>query len=78
MRYAYDADGDLVGALDRLDQGERYAYAGHLLTRRTLATGFSFHFEWDASGPGARCVRNWGDRGIYDYRFEHRIGRELG
>ena len=70
VRYAYDADGDLVGALDRLDQGERYAYAGHLLTRRTLATGFSFHFEWDASGPGARCVRNWGDRGIYDYRFE--------
>jgi len=70
VRYAFDADGDLVGALDRLDHGERYAYRGHLLARRTLATGFAFHFEWDGDGPGARCIRSRGDRGIYDYRFE--------
>ncbi|HEY9026660.1 MAG TPA: DUF6531 domain-containing protein, partial [Burkholderiaceae bacterium] len=70
VRYRYDHLGDLVGVLDRLDQGERYVYAGHLLVRRTLPTGFSFHFEWDRAGPGARCVRNRGDDGIYDYRFE--------
>ena len=70
VRYAYDGAGDLVAAFDRLDQGERYAWSRHLLARRTLATGFSFHFEWDSDGPGARCVRNWGDNGIYDYRFE--------
>lgn len=70
VRYFYDAHGDLVRALDRLDQGEHYAYDGHLLARRTLPSGFNFHFEWDAAGPHARCVRNWGDQGIYDYRFE--------
>jgi len=70
VRYVHDAEGDLVGDFDRLDQGERYAYDGHLITRRTLATGFNFRFEWDGAGPGARCVRNWGDEGIYDYRFE--------
>jgi len=70
VRYSYDAAGDLVGASDALDQGERYAYARHLVTRRTLATGFSFRYEWDGEGPGARCSRNWGDEGIYDYRFE--------
>lgn len=70
VRYLYGPDGDLVGALDRLEHGERYDYRGHLLARRSLATGFSFRFEWDGDGPGARCVRNWGDEGIYDYRFE--------
>ena len=70
VRYFYDGHGDLVRALDRLDQGEHYAYDGHLLARRTLPSGFNFHFEWDGAGPHARCVRNWGDQGIYDYRFE--------
>ena len=70
VRYAYDDAGDLVGHVNRLDQGERYRYVGHLLSRRTLASGFSYHFEWDGAGPGARCVRSRGDNGIYDTRFE--------
>jgi RHS repeat-associated protein len=75
VRYVHDAQGDLVQVLDRLDQGERYEYAGHLITRRTLATGFNFRFAWDGDGPRARCVRNWGDEGIFDYRFEWDVAR---
>jgi len=69
VRYRYDAAGDLVGVLDRLDQGERYAYRNHVITRRTLASGFNFHFEWDSHTPTGRCVHNFGDHGIYDYHF---------
>jgi RHS repeat-associated protein len=77
VRYEYDPCGDLVAALDRLDQGERYAYDGHLLVRRTLATGFNFQFAWDSAGSSARCVRNWGDEGIHDHRFEWDKARGL-
>ena len=68
--YQYDAQGDLAAALNRLNQGERYAYRNHVIIRRRLASGFSFHFEWDDYTPKGRCLRNTGDHGIYAYRFE--------
>ena len=74
MRYLVDAAGDLAATLNRLDQGERYAYNQHLLVGRTLASGFSFYFEWDALAPTARCMRSRGDGGIYDTRFEWQAG----
>lgn len=70
VRYRYSTRGDLTRVLDALGAGERYAYAGHVLRRRTLASGFSFHFAWDQPGPQGRCVRNWGDDGIHDFHFE--------
>ncbi|MFZ4702975.1 MAG: DUF6531 domain-containing protein, partial [Candidatus Methylumidiphilus sp.] len=70
VRYQYDAAGDLTAALNRLDEGERYAYQNHAITRRTLASGFSFHFEWDRHTPEGRCTHSWGDGGVYDTRFE--------
>ena len=70
VRYQYNENGDLIAALDPLEHGETYAYRNHLISRRTLATGFNFHFEWDAYSPSGRCLRNVGDHGIYDYRFE--------
>src|SRR5690606_22688637 len=68
--YEYDLAHDLVSALDAEGHGERYAYQNHVITRRTLKTGFSFHFAWDRHDIHGRCLRQWGDRGIYDYRFE--------
>jgi RHS repeat-associated protein len=70
VRYQYNEQGDLAAALDPLEHGETYAYRNHMISRRTLATGFNFHFEWDAYSPSGRCLRNYGDNSIYDYRFE--------
>jgi RHS repeat-associated protein len=70
VRYEYDAQGDLARARDALDHGERYAYRNHMIARRTLASGFNFHFDWDRWEPEGRCLRSWGDDGIHDCRFE--------
>ena len=70
VRYQYDAAGDLLATFNRLDQGERYAYQNHVIIRRSLASGFNFHFEWDRHSPEGRCIHNWGDGGVYDTRFE--------
>ncbi|MCE9687211.1 glycohydrolase toxin TNT-related protein [Shewanella sp. AS16] len=76
-RYDYDAAGDLCAATNLSQQLERYQYAGHLLTERERASGFRHYFSWDGDGPGARCSRNWGDDGCYDYRFEYRDAERL-
>jgi RHS repeat-associated protein len=68
--YDYDACGDLIAQRNANGVGERYEYRNHLIQKRTLVTGFNFYFEWDGDGSSARCIHQWGDRGIYDYRFE--------
>ncbi|WP_431689186.1 RHS repeat-associated core domain-containing protein [Hahella sp. NBU794] len=69
-KYEYDDAQDLVQVRDPAGAGESYAYRNHVITRRTLKTGFSFYFEWSRYDKAARCVRQWGDQGVYDYRFE--------
>lgn len=75
MNYAYDDAGDLVAATDAEGDKERYAYTNHLFRRRTLKSGYSFHFEWDQLTPAGRCMRQWGDpidgQRTYAYRFDY-------
>lgn len=50
---------------------ERYQYSPqHLLLQRQIASGFCHYFEWQGEAPHAKCTRNYGDHGIYDYRFK--------
>lgn len=72
MRFAYDEHGRLVAATDAEGYATRYAYQGSLLVRETDANGLSFYFEYDGDQTGARCVRTWGDGGLFDHslRFD--------
>lgn len=72
-RYVYDRAGDLVEVHDGLGRVRRYAYRNHLLVRETDRAGLSFHFEYDdeSKGIAARCLRTWGDEGIYDHRLDY-------
>lgn len=69
-RYSYNDDGDLISHKNAKGVGESYQYKNHLLTQRTLVTGFNFYFEWSGDDHNAKVIHNWGDRGIYEYRFD--------
>ncbi|VAW66608.1 hypothetical protein MNBD_GAMMA09-3909, partial [hydrothermal vent metagenome] len=74
VQYRYDDNDDLISAIDAGDNPEHYAYHKHLITKRTLKSGYSFYFQWSDDTPKARCVRNWGDKingkPTYDYSFQ--------
>ncbi len=67
--YEYDESGDLTAHRNADGHGDRYQYQNHILTRRTLPTGYNFHFEWDQHNNSGRCLRQYGDHGYYDYQF---------
>lgn len=69
-QYEYSDEGDLIAHRNAQQVGERYQYTNHIITQRTLASGFNYYFEWDQFDNNARCLRNWGDHGIYDYHFQ--------
>tara|TARA_Y100000782_G_scaffold115480_1_gene159004 strand:+ start:3056 stop:7765 length:4710 start_codon:yes stop_codon:yes gene_type:complete len=70
--YEYDEQQNLVAATNQHGEQERYEYnAAHLLIKRTRASGFSHHFEWDSYGYDAKCIKQWGDDNTYCYEFEY-------
>lgn len=69
--YAYSSAGDLVAVEDALGHITRYEYAGHLLVCETDRNGLSFRFEYVAGPHGPRCVRTWGDQGVFDHKLAY-------
>ena len=37
------------------------------MVKETNRVGLSFYFQYDGLGSAARCIRTWGDGGIYDH-----------
>jgi RHS repeat-associated protein len=65
-------DGMLVQVDDALQQPLQYQYDHKLLIKETFRSGLSFYFEYDGLDHNARCLRTWGDGGIYyrDIRYD--------
>ncbi|MEM6989352.1 MAG: DUF6531 domain-containing protein [Myxococcota bacterium] len=74
--YRYDDAGDLVEVKDAAGNATRFEYDRHLLVRETDRNGLSFYFKYDGYGRFARCIRTWGDGGLYDHVIDYdRPGR---
>ncbi|MBO0359104.1 DUF4280 domain-containing protein [Hymenobacter sp. BT186] len=65
VRYSYNRQGHLVKAADALGQAWQFRYQGSLLVRATYKNGVSFYYRYDGTDARARCLRTWGDDGIY-------------
>ncbi len=65
-------NGMLVQVDDALQQPLQYHYDHTLLIKETFRSGLSFYFEYDRLDHNARCLRTWGDEGIYyrDIRYD--------
>lgn len=70
-RYEYDGWGNLATVFDALGQPATFAYQQHLLVKETDRRGFSFYFAYDGPDENARCVRTWGDGGLYDHKLSY-------
>lgn len=72
LTYRYSSDGNLVEARDALSQPIAYEYDGqHRLVREVDRLGLAFHFAYDGAGPASRCVRTWGDGGVFERRLSY-------
>jgi YD repeat-containing protein len=71
VSFVVDDHGDLVKVVDAKSNAFAFLYQGHLLVRETDRTGLSFYFQYDGTGSYARCIRTWGDGGIYDHVIDY-------
>lgn len=66
-RYQYNNQNELIAVLDVHNRATLYYYKHHLLVQETDRNGLSFYFAYDGNDFDAKCVRTWGDGGIYDH-----------
>jgi RHS repeat-associated protein len=71
ISYRYDDMNDLVEAIDPHQKSWHFTYANHLLKKETNRNGLSFYFDYDGATHEARCIRTWGDNGIYDHKITY-------
>lgn len=71
VQFEYGPEGKLLCVRDALHVPYRFDYQNHRLVRHTDRNGLSFHYEYDEYEFESRCVRAWGDGGLYDYRFRY-------
>ncbi|RZK49812.1 MAG: RHS repeat protein, partial [Hymenobacter sp.] len=72
VQYAYDEAGHMTSVTDAEGHTRRFRYAGDRMVQKSLATGMTFYFEYDATG---RCTRTWGDENYYNGRLEYAPGQ---
>ncbi|WP_022822338.1 hypothetical protein [Hymenobacter norwichensis] len=60
-------------AADALSQEAQYKYRNGLLEQETFKNGLRLYFRYDGAGPEARCIRTWGDEGIYDHKLYYDV-----
>ena len=77
VRYEYDGDGHLLRSIDPLEYAFTYKYEHHLLVKETNRTGLSFYFEYNGITHDAKCLRTWGDGGIYDHKLIYQEGHTI-
>ncbi len=77
VRYRYDSAGNLAAVQDALGQQAIFEYRGRLLAKETNRNGLSFYFKYEGADEKARCIRTWGDGGIYDHKLTYDVEAQV-
>lgn len=64
VTYGYE-ESNLTTIRDAMSCVSKLEYQSNLLVKETNKNGLSFYFEYDKSGIDAKCLRTWGDGGLY-------------
>lgn len=68
-QYTYDDHDNLICWMDTNDHQATFEYdSAHRMTRKGDRCDYSYHYEYDKSG---RCVRSYGDDGLYDIALRY-------
>lgn len=76
ISYEYNERGCLLDITYPLNNKQHFYYnAFKQIIKHTVRAGIDFYFEYDSTGPEAKCPRTWGDGNILGYRFTFEDGK---
>ncbi|MFT3936539.1 MAG: DUF6531 domain-containing protein [Chitinophagaceae bacterium] len=71
VSYTYDANDNLHTAANALGNKSEFYYDGHLMVKKVLKNRHSFNYEYDGKDFGAKCIKVYGDDGVWPYLFQY-------
>ncbi len=73
-QYEYNQEGDMICHTDAIGGKMKYEYSNHLLIKETWRDRQEWHFRYDGSATGAKCIHTWGENGVYDHKLTYNPG----
>lgn len=71
IRYTYDEQGQLSEVINPVNEVERYEYrSDFVFTKRQLAGGAEFYWEWIGEGKSVRALRQWSNIPNLDVNYK--------
>jgi RHS repeat-associated protein len=70
--YEYDDQDDLVKQTNANGDAMLFEYKNHLLHKETWRNGAVFHFRYDGTKIGAKCIETWGNGDLLHYTLEYK------
>ena len=74
-QYEYDATGNLIKQTNANGDSMTFEYQGKLMITEVWRNGLTWHFRYDGTEPGARCIHTWGDGNIYNHKLAFEAGK---
>jgi len=71
VRYEYDKEDNLISVFNPQDDAYQFFYQDGRLCKHTDRNGLSFYYEYELIEGVQKCIRAYGDGGLYDYSFKY-------
>ena len=69
--YTYDEEDDLIQHKNAEGYSMFFEYENHLLHKEIWRNGAVFHFRYDGTKIGAKCIETWGDGRLLHYTLDY-------
>jgi YD repeat-containing protein len=77
LRYEFDGEGNLSAVIDAEGHATRYRYQHHLMVQATDRNGVSFNWRYAGHDTRARCIRTWGNKKRFVYKFRYEDDKQV-
>lgn len=76
-QYNYDDTGNMLQQTNAEGDSMYFEYEGYLMVKEIWRNGLTWHFRYDGTEIGSRCVHTWGDGNIYNHKLTFKEGLTL-
>ncbi|WP_459211633.1 DUF6531 domain-containing protein [Aquimarina rhabdastrellae] len=67
--YTYDEIGNMIQQTNAVGDSMYFEYQDKLMVKEIWRNGLTWHFRYDGTTIGSRCIHTWGDGDIYNHKL---------
>ncbi|GAA3508857.1 DUF6531 domain-containing protein [Aquimarina addita] len=75
--YTYSKQGNMIQQTNGVGDSMYFEYENNLMVKEIWRNDLVWHFRYDGTEIGSRCIHTWGDGGIYNHKLTYLEGKTI-